>query len=70
MTQHHTESQCKQIIKYLLSGHTITSLEALRKFDCLNLKGRIFDIRQKYSVKTEMILTKSKKRIARYSIPV
>lgn len=71
MTQtEHTESQCKQIINHLLSGKTITAIEALHKFNCMNLKGRIFDIRQKYRVKTEMFKLRNGKRIAKYSIPV
>lgn len=40
-----SQSQMKQIGKYLSDGHKITALEAQQLFDCLNLKARIFDLR-------------------------
>lgn len=39
-------SQTKQILEYMLAGNTITPLEALRKFGCLRLTSRIWDIEQ------------------------
>lgn len=39
-------SQTKQILEYLQQGHTITPYEALRKFGCLRLTSRIWDIEQ------------------------
>jgi hypothetical protein len=62
------ESQCKQIIRHLLNGGTLTSLQALRMFGCLNLKGRIFDLRkQGFDIKTDMV-QRGKKRVALYSL--
>jgi hypothetical protein len=66
-----TESQNKQITDYLLSGKSLTSIDALHKFNCLRLSARIANIREKYNVQTEIVtLKKSGKRIAKYSIPV
>lgn len=70
MTQKKTqkETQSERVLNYLLSGKSLTSLEAITKFQCLRLAGRIKELRQHYKIHTEMIVTKSKKRIAKYSI--
>ena len=39
-------SKTKQILEYMQQGNTITPLEALRKFGCLRLTSRIWDIEQ------------------------
>ena len=41
-------SQKQQIRNYLEAGGKITALAALNFWDCLNLKGRIYDIREEY----------------------
>lgn len=65
-------SQTQKILNFLLGGGKITAIEALKKFGCFRLAARIANIRDmnKYKVVTEFVVTKSKKRIARYSIPV
>lgn len=62
------ESQSKQILKYLQSGRVLTSLDALRKFNCMRLGARIFDLRAKGApIVTNMVMVgKNKKRIAVY----
>lgn len=40
-------SQNDMILEYLKLGHPLTSLEALRHFDCLRLASRISDLRRK-----------------------
>lgn len=40
------ESQSSKILRYLKKGKSITSLEALRKFGCFRLSGRIYDLRK------------------------
>lgn len=63
------ESQCVQIKRDLLKGRRITALDALKRYNCLNLKGRIFDLRSDgLPVVTQMMLTKTKKRIAVYYV--
>jgi len=73
--------QKQQIRDYLENGGKLTALAALNFWDCMNLKGRIYDIRQDYGfewckkgnieplkeIKTEMVKTASGKRIAEYS---
>ncbi len=76
-------SQKTEIRRYLESGGKLTALAALNFWDCLNLKGRIYDIREDYAdewykqppgdkkrlqvIKTEMVKTKSGKMIGQYS---
>ena len=42
--QEHFESQAKAVLAYLMEGHTITSLEALRRFGIISFPRRILDI--------------------------
>jgi len=76
------KSQKQQIREYLENGGKLTFLAALNWYDCANLKGRIFEIREDYGfewcrygnreplkeIKTEMVKTASGKRIAEYSL--
>lgn len=39
-------TQTESILAYLKAGNSITPLEALERFNCLRLSGRIFDIKQ------------------------
>ena len=41
------ETQNKRIEKYLLSGRTLTPLDALYKFSCFRLSARIWDLRKR-----------------------
>jgi len=66
-------SQGKMILNHLREGKTLTSLEALHKFGCLNLKGRIWELRQQvakegYQIDTNWITTNTGKRIAEYKL--
>jgi len=67
-----TTSQNERILKYLLSGKSLTPMEALKKFGTWALSSRMSEIRamNKYNVKAEMITLKNSKRIARYSIEI
>ena len=63
------ESQSKKILKALKNGEKLTGLDILKRFNCLNYKGRISDLRRLgYPIKTKMIKTKSGKRIGEYSL--
>lgn len=66
------ESQTKKILNWMLSGHKITALEALKKFRCFRLASRIGEIKSmnRYKIVREMVSTKGGAKIARYSIPV
>ena len=63
-------SQTDQILNYLQAGNVLTPLEAMRKFNCLRLGARIYDLRQKgYVINSLMIKDDiSGKRYARYSL--
>lgn len=39
------DTQAKQILDYLESGHSITPLDALRLFGCFRLSARIYELR-------------------------
>lgn len=63
-----TKSQEKRILNYLQNGGKITTLEALDKFGCLRLSGRIYDLKRKgYNIKSNRI-TVNKKQVAQYSL--
>lgn len=75
-------SQKKEIRRFLENGGKLTAMAALDWWGCWNLKGRVYDIREEYAdewfnqppgnkkpvqeIKTEMIKTRSGKRIAEY----
>lgn len=60
-------SQEYLVFNWLYDGHTITPLEALRKFDSLRLGAIIYRLRKlHWNIETEMIRTRTGKRIARY----
>ena len=63
-------SQKAMILDWLLLGHSITPIDALKMFGCFRLGARIADIKEMgYLVHTEMVHDKKTgKRFARYSI--
>lgn len=63
-----TTSQCADILKHLQSGRAITPLEALEKFGCFRLGGRIYELKkQGHNIRTD-IVEKNGKRFASYSL--
>jgi len=65
-----TQSQNKLILEHLQAGKSITPLDALYKFGCLRLSGRIKNLRDEgHPIKTDIItVKKTRKRIASYSL--
>ena len=62
------ESQEKQIRDYLLTGKSLTSLQALNLFGCLRLSARIYDlIDYGVPIESEMIEVNGK-RVAQYKM--
>lgn len=41
------ETQNKRIEAYLMSGRTLTPLDALHEFNCFRLSARIWDLRKR-----------------------
>lgn len=63
------KSQNQIIREHLENGRTITALEALARYDCFRLSARIGNLRdQGLNIKTEMIETKSGKKVAQYKL--
>ncbi len=60
----------KELIKaHLLSGKSITPLEALHQFDCLCLAQRIADLKvDGLKIASEMTERGNKKRVAKYHL--
>ena len=62
-----SKSQTDRILEYMLSGESITPLEALNLFGCLRLGARIADIKAKgYLVYSEFVDTPTQKKVKRY----
>lgn len=63
-------SQGEQILNYLKSGHSLTTLDALNFFGCFRLASRISELRAEgHPIVSEMIKThNTKKNVARYRL--
>ena len=63
-------SQSKEILNALQKGERITPLDALRRFGCFRLSGRIKDLKDRgYDIKTAMVTDGYGKRFAEYYLP-
>ena len=62
-------NQAEQILKHLKSGKSLTPLEALRKFNCLRLGARVYDLHKEgHRIDSELVETKSGKHVVQYTI--
>ena len=63
-----TRSQKAAILNYLLTGKSLSQLEAAEMFGCWRLGARCYDLREDgYRIETEMVTNESTgKRFARY----
>ena len=60
-------SQAASILAWLRQGRTLTELEALNRFGCLRLSGRILELRQAgYRIDAPFVRTATGKRVAQY----
>jgi hypothetical protein len=71
MKTKNTPSQSERIINWLKvrrgkNGRRLTALDALKRFNCWNLKGRIWDLRKKFNIQKEWKKTRSGKIVASY----
>lgn len=63
--KHANDSHISKIKEYLLSGKSLTKLQALKMFGCWNTGDVIFKLRKEMDIKTEMI-EENGKRFAKY----
>lgn len=63
------QSQNQQIKSHLQSGKSITALEALQRFGCLRLSGRIYDLTHEHglNIRSKMV-ERNGKRVAEYKL--
>lgn len=63
-----TKSQNEEILAHLKTGKSISPMEALGRFGCFRLGGRIYELKhQGYNIVTDMV-TKNGKRYAEYRL--
>lgn len=64
-----SKSQTDRILEYMLSGKSITPLEALNLFGSMRLGARIADIKAKgYLVYSEFVETENGKKVKKYHL--
>jgi hypothetical protein len=64
-----SKSQTDQILEWMLSGRSITPLEALNRFGCNRLAARIADIKARgYLVYSEFVTTLGGKKVKQYNM--
>jgi hypothetical protein len=67
-------TQQQQILNHLLTGKTLTPIQALTKYNSLRLAAVVFELKRKgYKVRTELINVGTKKQsklVAQYSIKI
>lgn len=60
-------SQKDAVLEYLKGGRQLTPLEALKRFGCLRLSGRILELRQEgHRIETTMVEVGNDKRVGSY----
>ena len=62
-----SQAQSAQILKALKNGERLTHLDAEKRFNCLRLGARIYDLKhQGHKIERRMIVVPSGKRVAQY----
>ena len=61
-----TSSQTKAIKKHLENGNSITAFDALQRFGCLRLSGRIYDLRRNGVAVKSRTVKVNQKRVSEY----
>lgn len=66
-----SQSQNKMILAALRNGDRLTHLIAERRFRCLRLGARIYDLKQQgHDIKRRMVTVPSGKRVAEYYMDI
>lgn len=64
-----SQSQCDMIADWLAQGYSLTSLDALKLFNCMRLASRICDLRDRgLEITTCRIKTPTGKYVTEYSL--
>lgn len=64
-----SESQNLMILKALKNGERLTHLDAEKRFNCLRLGARIYDLKQQgHKIERRMIVVPSGKCVAEYRL--
>ena len=62
-----SQTQSEQILKALKNGERLTHLDAEKRFNCLRLGARIYDLKKRgHNIISKMITVPSGKRVAQY----
>ena len=60
-------SQCGMILDHLMSGSSITAMEALAEFQCFRLASRIIELKQAgHPINSQWITLSNGKRVKEY----
>jgi hypothetical protein len=60
------ETQNSAILRHLLDGHKITSIQALSLYGCFRLSARIHDLKKTHNIDKRMVTLVNGKRVAQY----
>ena len=62
------KTQKERIKLHLMSGKSLTPIEALNKFGCFRLGARIWELSKKegFCIESELVETRDGKHVARY----
>lgn len=64
-----SQTQSAQILKALKNGDRLTHLDAEKRFNCLRLGARIYDLKQHgHKIERRMIVVPSSKCVAEYRL--
>ena len=64
-----SQTQSAQILKALKNGERLTHLDAEKRFNCLRLGARIYDLKQQgHKIEKQMIVVPSVKCVAEYRL--
>lgn len=63
-----TKSQTEEILARLKTGKAVSPLEALERFGCFRLGGRIYDLKKQGHKIETIIVEKNGKRFASYRL--
>ena len=64
-----SQTQSAQILKALKNGERLTHLDAEKRFNCLRLGARIYDLKQQgHKIESRMIVVPSGKCVAEYRL--